>query len=56
LQSLQNPSPTSGDNLINARCKGVELSGAKRGTIWKKKLISLKQTVRTKIREPYIEA
>jgi hypothetical protein len=35
--------------------KPGELSGTKVGNIWKKKLMSLKQTVRTNILEVHIE-
>jgi hypothetical protein len=36
--------------------KPVELSGTKKGNIWKAKVMCLKQTVRTKISETFIEA
>jgi hypothetical protein len=40
----------------NARCKLAKLSGTKRGNIREKKLMNLKQRVRTKISETYIRA
>jgi len=54
LQWLQNPSQTNGDNLNNVRCEtNRTFRDEKREYVTK--LISLKQTVRTKS-ETYIEA
>jgi hypothetical protein len=47
LQWLQDPSQIDGDNLKNL--KPVEHLGARKGNIWKTKLMSLKLIIKTKI-------
>jgi hypothetical protein len=47
LQWLQEPSEINGDNPNDVRCKPTDISGIKRGNIWKIKLMSLQGTVRT---------
>jgi hypothetical protein len=51
LQWLQNPSHMNGDNINNIRCEASRTFRAKKGNIWKTKLMSLKQTVRKRILE-----
>jgi hypothetical protein len=55
LQWLQNPSQTNGDNPYSVVCETSRTFWEKRWNIWKKKLMSLKQTMRIRISEIYIE-
>jgi len=56
LQRLQNPSKTNGDNPNNVRCETSRTFRNKQREYLSEKLMSLKQTVRTKISQPYTEA
>jgi hypothetical protein len=53
---MQNSSETNGDNLENVRHETSRTFMNKRREYLKQKLMSLKQTVRTKISEAYKEA
>jgi hypothetical protein len=53
---LQNPSQTNGDNMNNVRCETSTTFRNKKREYLTEKIMSLKQTVRTKISETYIEA
>jgi hypothetical protein len=52
---LQNPSETNEDNLNSVRHETNRIFRAEKSKYLKEKLMSFKQTVRTKISEIYIE-
>jgi hypothetical protein len=56
LQWLPNPSEISGDNLNNAGRGSNRTFRNKRREYSKEKLMSLKQTIRTKISETFVRA
>jgi hypothetical protein len=56
LQWLQNPSQANGDNVNNVRRETSRTCRNKKREYLKEKIVSLKQSVRTKIPETYIDA
>jgi hypothetical protein len=56
LQWLQNPNLTNGDYVNNVSHDTGRNFGNRKTEYLKEKLVSFKQTVRTKISETYIEA